>query len=509
MVDRSEIREEILGRIGSIDVDLELESRLDSLTLFNENNQLDMKTFYSKFSNIISSSEINIILFRNDVGSHLEAFQKIISILAWAKARWTEFVIKGNLDKAIVCFILLDKLFLIPDKDFTWNINFSNLCEKLKATLPTLKYEVSDELPVFASYADKKFLADYRKSIDTNNYRGIFIFFDAIERGVGFHLEEDEFIKALFRICSLVKIELLSKNIGKYSPPLILLTCETLSKSKLLELIEGYIDENILPLLIAARILFRKERTEETVIDWEYIKKCCIILEKIEERISSDSLYKFIFNNVGNIRSKVWHLTFTLFIAKNEKYINEYSDNIQFRYDEYGQDSFDALLLYGEGKILDEFSKRIYSKFILFVKNLGFSKHPFHYSSYFKYILHAISVDCDQDYKNYILELENVSISLIRCLYSWNLKEKNLYFTKWIYWILAAKNFKNIEEKNISKLKFTYKLLNDPKVMNLLLVKNEELNLDFHELKMFVDDSEKVNQITLPANDEFVKITWN
>jgi len=60
MIDKSEIRNEILGRIDSIDINLELESKLDSLTFFNENNELDMKSFYSDFSNIINLSEINI-----------------------------------------------------------------------------------------------------------------------------------------------------------------------------------------------------------------------------------------------------------------------------------------------------------------------------------------------------------------------------------------------------------------------------------------------------------------
>jgi len=380
--------------------------------------------------------------------------------------------------------------------------------EKLNATLPNLKYDVLDHLPDFESYTVKKFHSDYRKSLEKNDYRGIFIFFDAIEIGVGLHSEQDEFIKALIRISSLIDVTFLSDQIGKYSPILILFVCETLSKEKLLELIEKYKDENIFPLLVAARILFKKNRIEEMELDWVFIEKCCIVLEKIKERIFEDSLYKYVLNNIGILISKEWHVTYTTFVVKNPKILDDYSNNINFRSDKYGLESFHSSNQYGTMENLDIVSVNIYRNFILFLKDNDYYQHPFYFSTYINYFLQAIFLISDRNYKKYLSEIEKISICLLRCLYSWNLKEKNILFTKWIYWIMAAKNFKNSSINATGDLKMTYKILNDPKIMNLLKFKNNDTSLDFSELKVILESPENVSKIKLPTSDGVIEITW-
>lgn len=79
-----------------------------------------------------------------------------------------------------------------------WDFDFTKIKEILEKILPTIKFDISDELPDYAGYSDRKFHSDYRKALETNNYRGIFLFFNAtIDMGVGLHSKEDEFLKAL------------------------------------------------------------------------------------------------------------------------------------------------------------------------------------------------------------------------------------------------------------------------------------------------------------------------
>ena len=97
MIDKADIRNQILSEIHKVENNSELQSRLDSLTVFDGNKNLDMKTFYSDFDNIISWGEINRIQNRNDIVKTKEMFQKILNILVWAKTFWVESIIAGNL----------------------------------------------------------------------------------------------------------------------------------------------------------------------------------------------------------------------------------------------------------------------------------------------------------------------------------------------------------------------------------------------------------------------------
>lgn len=512
MIDNSDIRNEILNNIDSIEINNELQMQLDSLDVFDNTKTLDMQNFYSEFAKVISWGEINSIQYRNDVISTNETFKKIIDILSWAKKIWVENAISGNLDKLIISFIIVDRLFLKPEKDLPWNFDSSKIKEKLEKTLPTLKYDISDELPEYTGYSDRKFHSDYRKALETNNYRGIFLFFKAIERGVGLHTDGDEFFKVLIRISSLIDMKLLSSNIGKYSPPLMFLVINTLSKYKVLESLELYSDQNLLPLLIGLKRIFEQEglkQDEDRDIDWDYIERCSKILYRIADYISEDSLYTFISESISSNRNKIWHLVFTAFIAKNDKYLNDYSANIDFTYDIYGEESFDTFIHFGTNEKLNDLSKMIFFHFISHVKSIEYSQHPFLFSNYYKYFLHAISVISENDYSKYLRGLEDMSISLLRSLYSWNLKEKDQHFTKWIYWFLASKNFSHSDKKNHTDLKYTYKILNDERILNLLKTKIGDTLVNFNELELLIVEPENVHKIILPANGKAIPLCWN
>lgn len=104
MIDKSDVRNEILSLIDSTEINNELQIKLESLTIFDREN-LDMETFYSEFSKIISWGEINSIQYRNDFISINETFQKVLSILVLAKKLWINNTIIGNIDKIIISFI--------------------------------------------------------------------------------------------------------------------------------------------------------------------------------------------------------------------------------------------------------------------------------------------------------------------------------------------------------------------------------------------------------------------
>lgn len=512
MIDKSDVRNEILSLIDSTEINNELQIKLESLTIFDSNKNLDMETFYSEFSKIISWGEINSIQYRNDFISINETFQKVLSILVLAKKLWINNTIIGNIDKIIISFIITERLFLIPEDDLFWDFDFTKIKEILEKILPTIKFDISDELPDYAGYSDRKFHSDYRKALETNNYRGIFLFFNAIDMGVGLHSKEDEFLKALIRISSLIDIKNLSNNLEKYSPALMFLVINTLSKMKVLEILEFYSGQNILPLLIGLKRAFDQERIkqdEDRNIDWNYIERYSKILEKIADIIKEDSLYTFISKSIGNIRSKNWHLSFSALIAKNEKYINDYSGNIDFTYDKYGEESFDAIIRYGTNERQDALSTEIFAHFIAHVNKIDYFQHPFLFSSYYKYFLRAISVISENDYLKYLRGLEDISISLLRSLYSWNVKEKNQYFTKWIYWFLAAKSIPPTDKKNLIELNYTYKILNDERIMNLLQTKIGDTLVIFKELKLLIVEPENVHKIILPANEGVIELSWS
>lgn len=512
MIDKSDIRNEILSKIDSIEVNNLLKMQLDSLDVIDKNKNLNMKAFYSEFTKIISWDEIHGIQYRNDFISLNETVRKIFNILAWAKKQWVENAINGNLDKVIMCFIIVDRMFLKPEEDLSWDFDFTKIREKIEKTLPTVSYDVSDTIPDYAGYSDRKFHSDYRKALDANNYRGIFLFFNAIDRGMGLHTDEDEFLKAMIRISSLIDIKLLSNIIGKYSPPLMFLVINTLSKKSVLEILENYTYQNPLPLLIGLKRIFEQEKNKndkDRNIDWEYIERCSNVLEKIADYINEDSLYNFISESIRSNRNKIWHLVFTAFIAKNDKYLNDYSANIDFTYDIYGEESFDTFMHYGTNEKLNDLSKMVFSHFIAHFKSIEYLQHPFLFSSYYKYFLHAISVISENDYSKYLRGLEDISISLLRSLYSWDQKEKDQYFTQLIYWILAAKNFSYADKKNKISLHCTYKILNDERKMNLLKVKIGDTLINFDELKLLLEGSENVHSIVLPAKEKAIELRWS
>lgn len=510
MIDKSTIRNEILSKIDSIDINNEFQIQLDSLTVFDNTKTLDMKIFYYELEKIISWREINNIQCRNDFISLNDI--KIYSILVWAKKRWLENCINGNLEKLIIAFIIVERLFLKPEEDLVWDFDVTRLRENLEKALATMKYDISDSIPDSASYSDRKFQSDYRRALQTNNYNGVFSFFNAIDRGIGLHTDVDEFLKTTIRISSLIDIKLLSINIGKYSPPLIFLVIYTLSKELVLEILEFYSDQNILPLLIGLKKIFTTEKFEqgkESKIDWDYVERCSKILEKIAESIHDDSVYKFISESIHSNRSKNWHLVFTAFIAKNNKYLNDYSDNIDFSYDIFGEDSYDTFIHYGTNEILDDFSMIIFSHFIDHVKCIEYHQHPFLFSSYYKYFLHAISAISENNYFKYLRELEDLSITLLRSLYSWNVKEKDQHFTKWIYWILAVKYFHHMDKSNHIDLQYTFKILNDERIMNLLKTKIGNTLVMFNELQLLLEEPENIHTIILPANERVIELRWS
>jgi hypothetical protein len=155
-----------------------------------------------------------------------------------------------------------------------------------------------------------------------------------------------------------------------------------------------------------------------------------------------------------------------------------------------------------------DLSQKIFFHFLNHVKRTEYHPHPFCFSRYYKYFLHAIYAISKKDNAQYLQKLESISISLFRCLYSWELNEKDYDFTQWIYWILAVKHFSRTDKIDQSHLPYTFKILHDERIMNLLKTKIGDTLVSFDELALFLEEPEKIDKMSLPVNDKVIELCW-
>ena len=485
---------------------------------FDCNNNLDMEEFYSNLEKIIKWkiikwNEMNSFHYWHEVLIEDDTFLKILSILSYVSKLWRESCISGNLDKVIISFIIAERLFLKPEEDFNWDFDDSKLKEKLEISIKSIKIEISDELPERAGYSDRKFNTDYKKAVATNDYKGIFIFFDELERGLGRHSVESEYIKNIIRITANVDISILSKLIGDFTPALIYLVIGSITNEQISNLLELYDEENQLPLLTGLRKIVTStnisNHNHELSSNWDFIEKSSDIIQKIAKSCADESLYKHIRDSIRCGHCKFWHILFTAFIAKNEDYISDYSSNIKFGYEEFGEYSYDTFIHFRGNNALDCLSTQIFSNFIKYVDTMEYRQHPFIFSSFYKYFFHAVSVQSENSCTKYYSMIEEISIKLLRFLYSWNLRKHEVYFTKFIYWILSSKSLVEPCKMNLKQYKHTCRIFEDNRILNLLEVKQGETIVDFHELKLFIEDSDKINSIILPLKNKAIKLEWD
>ena len=142
------------------------------------------------------------------------------------------------------------------------------------------------------------------------------------------------------------------------------------------------------------------------------------------------------------------------------------------------------------------------------VDEKAYHEHLFCFSSYYKYILHAISVLSNRSFSEYLKRLEEISIEMKRGIYSWKLERRYMLFTKWVFWILASKNVEHDCEISKGDMKITFDLLKDTRIQNFLNCKISEIDIDFSRLIDFLENPDSIKEFSLPDRSNVIKIGW-
>ncbi|MBA7529906.1 hypothetical protein ES705_22105 [subsurface metagenome] len=512
MMNDAEIRVRLLSQINNTSTDKDLSNSLEELSLFNSENQLEMEPFYNELNNILSWGEINSISQYLENELYNENLVKINNILSWAFQSWKYGIEHADINKAAISFILIKRLKLRPKEDLDWKLSFIKIKDYFKKSLPKITFDVNTHLPESAPYGDRKFHSDYDKALKNNNYRGILIYLNALERGGGFnHFFGSEFIQMVVILSVYIDELLIADNLDNYSPLLIKFIIDNIDENEIVSMLSNYNGKSPLPFLIGLIRIVNpngNNSIKETLLeDYEFIKRATEIVKGISERVKQGQLYSYITGCSNIFMNKLWHSIFAAFLVDNPQFADDYISNIDFTYD-IGEYAFNSLEYFSDETSLNEFSKKVYFIFLEYLKNLNHQQFIFVFTSYYKFILRAIRVLSENKISKYYEQLEQVSIEVNRGIYSWELNKKYMLFTKWVFWILTVKKLEYNQKSDEMNLKHTFKLLRDNRVMNILCCEINEKRIDFSVLINFLDNPESVNEILLPSTQGVIKLGW-
>jgi hypothetical protein len=472
-----------------------------------------MKKFYDKlFSKIISISLTNNISLYIEKEQHIEEINHIRAIQLWAKKSWEKGIESFDLNKMMVSYILTELLFLFPENDLDWVLS-ENAKQKVRNFLEDLPeritLDVSPEPPKNASQDNKKYHSDYKEALKNNNYPGILSFLSAVAHGVGFHGRNDYFIKITARLSMIIAPSLFAINLSKFSPYLIRYYFEYLEQGQIVDVLINYQETNPLPLLIGIIKIVNphgnNQFDEKILANYDLIEQASIIIEKLSRLIITNNLYKYITDCSNIFMNKLWHSIFSVFIARNIQYCCQYLDIIDFSYD-VGENSFNCFMQYCNNiDDLDSFSINIYNKYLQYL----IEKHTNQlvcFTSYFKYISQAIFTLSNKSHKQYLENIELVSIELKRGIYSWKKDEWVMLFTKWIFWLLSSKDYRDRMAIEYKSLSTTYELITDKKILDII-------KFDSKTLLNLLENPGLKGSITIPVaglyGKDLIIIKWD
>jgi hypothetical protein len=513
-MEKSALREYFIQRAKCSTLPHDLSEKLDRLSIFTgEKKELNMKQFWDElFSSIVSIDLINYAEVYIRQKQHFEKLDIIVAIQIWAKTAWNKGIETVDINKIIIAFILIDRLFLLPDVDLNWDFN-EEIKEKWRVYLKRLPeritLDVSTNLPERASYSDRKFHNDYKAALEKNDHKGVFTFLSAISHGIGFSTQFDYFIQVTSKLSVIVDTYIFAENLSKFTPYGIRYYFEYLNSKQIVEVLTAYKALEPLPLLIGVIQIVNphggNQFDSKLLVDNEFIKMAALAVEKIAQRITTSNIYKYITDCSNIFMNELWHCIFSAFIAKNYQYHNHYLDAIDFSYN-VGEHSFNGFIaISNDIDDLDKFSCMIYDRYFLSIVGKH-SNRLIHFTSYYQYLSQAIFVLSDKSHHKFLENLERQSIELKRGIYSWEKDNWDMLFTKWVFWLLSSKDFIERIEFDKEFLKTTYELINDIRITDVL-------QIDSISLITLLENPGRVGSIALPVantyGDEKTIISWD
>ena len=514
MLDKSAIREYFIQKAECPMIPQSIKEKLEKLTVFDNKNQLNMEPFWNElFGEVISMELVNSVDMYIKQNRHPDDLDAIAAIQTWAKSAWKEGIEKVDVNRIIISYILIDRLFLFPDIDLDWNFD-EDTKGKLRKYLETLpeKLIIHVEADSYekASYSERKFYSDYEAALKKSDHRGIFIFLAALARGGrGFYTQLNYFIEVTAKLSFVVDTYIFAGNLSKFQPYLIWYYLMYLDPRQITEVLVTYDAPDPLPLLIGiVRIVNPHGNNEYDSLlldDNKLIEKASQIVEKIAQRITTSNIYKYITDCSNIFMNEFWHCVFSAFIAKNFRFHQHYLDAIDFSY-KVGEYSFRGFIANCDIiDDLDTFSCKLYDKYFQSLTGRHLDR-VLHFTTYFQYLSQAIFVLSGKSHYKYFNSLEQVSIGLKRGIYSWKTEDWDMLFTKWVFWLFSSKDFLDQVEIDKDTLKTTYELINDMRI-------TDALQMDSASLKRLLENPGRIGSIALPVaglygNDKVI-ISWN
>ena len=500
-MDKFAVREYFINKAGYLPVPQDVVEKLDKLTVFSDDNkQLYMKPFWDGFDKVIGTNLINSVEAYIEWKQHLDELDIIVAIQTWAKDTWKKGIKKIDINKLIVAYILIDRLFLFPDVDLVWDFDEDTkecLRNYLKSIPNRLTINISIDNLERASYTDQKYYNDYIAALGKKDHHGIFTFLSALAHGIGFNTQFDYFIKVTAKLSVIVDPCIFAENLSKFPPYVVWYYLMYLSPRQIAETLITYDVPDPLPLLIGIIQIVNPQGNnqidDKLFDDNKLIEESSQIVTKIAQRIRTANIYNYITDCSNIFMNELWHCIFSVFIAKNFQYHHHYLDAIDFSHNT-GEYFFKGFIAYNIDD-LDNFSCKIYDNY--FHSLIGKHSNRFiHFTSYFQFLSQAIFVLSDKSHKKYLENLEQVSIELKRGIYSWKREEWDMLFTKWVLWLLSSKDFFEQPVIDRDTLKTTYELINDIRI-------TDTLQMDSASLTKLLENPGQTGSIALPVADSY------
>jgi len=511
-MNKEAIREYFIARKTDFSDIYNIKSRLDAISVFNSDKQLDMKRFFMKITEIMSWELINSIPMCLETGRDQEKLGLAVNLQGWAISAWAEGVKCADISKMITAYTIVERLYLCPCKDLNWNLQSDELEMFIEKSMKCIRLDIElDALPKDISYRDLKIHRVYREALDSKNYSKIIEFL--WNNGFIINLERNPsyyFLKILIQV-AMIYHRFLIDNFSNYSPVLLKTIFMNISVSQIILLLKDYKGNDPLPLLIGLIQIVNPDGAnmlrQELTADDTILRGGAEIVEKISNLVTTENIFSFITNCSNIERNKLWHSIFVTFAARNYNYSRLYIDSVNIfdNVQDLGMNSFDILKRFCASDDIEKISMHVYKKCLEELNKLNHG-HYFRFTSYLKYIFCSVFVLSNNSFTKYLELLEQKSLNLQRAIYSWNIGELHKYFTDWFYWIISAKLFpsRQIIDKNL--MSRTYSLLNDKRLLNKLKCDINGQHISFDKLIDFLDNPDNIKSVLVPHNNDIVEI---
>ncbi|GHT48776.1 hypothetical protein FACS1894102_2420 [Spirochaetia bacterium] len=511
-MNKDKIRDYFIQHIGSVVKDDAVISKLDLLSIFNKEGLLDMDLFYKGFTTVISWNKINNVCYDIENGKTSPEINAILTILSWAKTTWEQAFVDGDINKAVISYLLIERLYLSPEKDLNWKLSTEKIKKSLQKTLGSMAGDAS--VPETAGYSERKYYTDYKIALENNDYKGIMDFVSALSRSWNYGNNFSEFVKVIVKICVSVDYKILTKSIEKYSPVLLKFAFDSLSVKEIGDVLSVYEGNSPLPLILGLIQIVNPHGNNmfnsDVLQDYDFLYRASTIVEKFASRIKVDNIFIYL-TSCSNISSNsVLHSIFSVFISRNPQYTDAYIKGIDWTYDKGGENSFNSFIQFcSDDTIFDSTFIKFYEDYFQYLldKN-NYHQNYFCYTTYYQYLIQAVFILSEKSFEKYLIELEKTAMDIKRYIYSWKPNSLSIYVTKWMFWILGSKNFYLNKIKSHDDIRTTYELLSDDRFLSVINCEVNGEKIDFGELIDFFDNPLVKTSIRLPTKDGIIEISW-